>query len=97
MANRVSSSSLLLSTLAGAVLGAAGLAWWLLTETQKRQQRQRRERNLELSRLSSGDGDEVETGGRRPVLDAELQDKVQQLNRAIDDVRRQLEGLGSAG
>ncbi|MCP9816985.1 hypothetical protein KBY76_09930 [Synechococcus sp. GreenBA-s] len=96
MANRESSSSLLLSTLAGAVLGAAGLAWWLLSETEKRQQRQRRERNLQLSRLSSGDGDEVETS-RRPVLDSELQDKVQQLNRAIDDVRRQLEGLGSGG
>ena len=95
MANRESSSSLLLSTLAGAVLGAAGLAWWLLSETEKRQQRQRRERNLQLSRLSSGDGDEVDTS-RRPVLDSELQDKVQQLNRAIDDVRRQLEGLGSS-
>ena len=44
MANRDSGSSLG-TLLAGAVIGAAGLAWWLFSESDRRQQRSRQERN----------------------------------------------------
>ncbi|NDG75386.1 MAG: hypothetical protein EBX49_08665 [Synechococcaceae bacterium WB8_1B_136] len=99
MANRGDSgSSILASTLAGAVLGAAGLAWWLLTETERRQQRQRQQRGLRLSRLQGGVAEApapFHSGSSMP--DSALQDKVQQLNQAIDDVRRQLESLSTNG
>ena len=95
MANRESGSSLA-TLLAGAVLGAAGLAWWLFSETDRRQQQARQERNLRLSRLSADDSesfDPSETSS--PLRERELQDKVHQLNQAIDDVRRQLESLST--
>ena len=98
MANRgdESGSSFLASTLAGAVLGAAGLAWWLLSETERRQQRQRQLRNLRLSQLQGNDAEALDPlEGHRPVRESELQDKVHQLNQAIDDVRRQLESLST--
>ena len=98
MANRgdESGSSFLASTLAGAVLGAAGLAWWLLSETERRQQRQRQLRNLRLSQLQGNDAEALDpVEANRPVRESELQDKVHQLNQAIDDVRRQLESLST--
>ena len=94
---RESGSGSLGTLVAGAVIGAAGLAWWLLSEG--RQQRSRQERNLRLSRLSGTEEEAVElhSGGLRSGLESgqesQLQDKVQQLNQAIEDVRRQLEGL----
>jgi hypothetical protein len=95
MANRDSGSSLG-TLLAGAVLGAAGLAWWLFNETDRRQQRTRQERNLRLSRLSADDGESFEPAeNTAPLRERELQDKVHQLNQAIDDVRRQLESLST--
>lgn len=96
---RESGSGSLGTLVAGAVIGAAGLAWWLLSEAERRQQRSRQERNLRLSRLSGTEEEAVElhSGGRRSGLESgqeyQLQDKVQQLNQAIEDVRRQLEGL----
>jgi hypothetical protein len=93
-----SGSSFLASTLAGAVLGAAGLAWWLLSETDRRQQRQRQERNLRLSRLQGNDAETPDPReANRPMRESELQDKVHQLNQAIEDVRRQLESLSVSG
>ena len=85
-------SGLLISAIGGALIGAAGLGWWLLSEAERRRQALRQRRNLTLSRLqeASQDGD---TGDRRPLLDRELQHKVKELNRAIEDVRRQLECL----
>ena len=95
MANRDSGSSLG-TLLAGAVLGAAGLAWWLFSETERRQQQTRQERNLRLSRLSADDGESFEPSETAaPLRERELQDKVHQLNQAIDDVRRQLESLST--
>jgi len=95
MANRDSGSSLG-TLLAGAVLGAAGLAWWLFRETDRRQQQARQERNLRLSRLSADEGDSFEPDQTpAPLRERELQDKVHQLNQAIDDVRRQLESLST--
>ena len=97
MANRDSGSSLG-TLLAGAVLGAAGLAWWMFSEADRRQQQGRQERNLRLSRLSAGDGESYEpTEEASPLRERELQDKVHQLNQAIDDVRRQLESLSTQG
>ena len=91
MANRDSGSSLG-TLLAGAVLGAAGLAWWLFSETERRQQ----QRNLRLSRLSADDSESFDPDDTpAPLRERELQDKVHQLNQAIDDVRRQLESLST--
>ena len=87
-------SAVLASAMAGAVLGAAGLAWWLLSEADRRRQAQRHLRVLRqsgLQGLQSGlQG--LQGGQARPVEDP-LHDRVQQLNQAIDDVRRQLEQL----
>jgi hypothetical protein len=94
MANRDGGSSSLSTLLAGALIGAAGLAWWLLSEAE-----QRRQRSLVLSRYAGSDADALAPGqeGSRPLRERELQDKVHQLNQAIDDVRRQLESLSTPG
>ena len=96
---RDSGSGSLGTLVAGAVIGAAGLAWWLLSEAERRQQRSRQERNLRLSRLSCNEDEalDLRADGLRPGREIELQDKVQQLNQAIEDVRRQLEGLTPQG
>jgi len=88
---------MVLSAMAGAVLGAAGLAWWLLSEAERRRLGPRQQSQLRLSRLQDG-GDPEEAFSQPPAgqpRDLELHDKVHELNQAIDDVRRQLEGLGS--
>jgi hypothetical protein len=94
MANRDGGSSSLGTLLAGAVIGAAGLAWWLLSEAE-----QRRQRGVRLSRYAGNETEVLEPGGEesRPLRERELQDKVHQLNQAIDDVRRQLESLSTPG
>lgn len=100
-AGGVSTSALLVSAMAGALLGAAGLSWWLLREAGRRRQLERQARLLRLSRLQSGvlDGDPLSATlplqrSTTPTLEREpLQDRVQQLNQAIEDVRRQLEQL----
>lgn len=93
-------SALLASALLGAVVGAAGLAWWLLDKAERRRQEQRQQRHLRLSRLQGGAA-EFESG-RAPATplmavppgsDAQLRDRVHQLNQAIDEVRRQLEKM----
>jgi hypothetical protein len=92
------SSALLISALAGAVLGAAGLAWWLLSEAEKRRLRARQQRVLRLSRYQDSGGvpeDPAGAGSLSPSTDRELHDKVHQLNEAIDDVRRQLEAMAT--
>ena len=89
-------SALLVSAMAGAVLGAAGLAWWLLSEAERRRLQPRQQRALRLSRLTDAtDLDHDNTSLGTAPRDRELHDKVHQLNQAIDDVRRQLEGMGS--
>ncbi len=93
-----SSSALLVSAMAGALVGAAGLAWWLLSEADRRRLQQRQQRVLRLSRLQqAGDLLDENAGslGTAAPADRELHDKVHELNQAIDDVRRQLEGMGS--
>lgn len=96
MANRDSSSGSLGTLLAGALIGAAGLGWWLLSEAERRRASQRQERSLRINRLSWNEDEELDTTtGNRPVREAELQDKVHELNQAIEDVRRQLESMST--
>jgi hypothetical protein len=93
---------LLLSAIGGAVVGAAGLAWWLLSEAERRHRIQRQLSLPRRSRLQGGTQEPVNaepaqaaiaTAGAEQTQDGQLHDRVQQLNRAIDDVRRQLEEL----
>jgi hypothetical protein len=96
---RSSGGSLLLTALGGPVLGAAGLGWWLLSEADRRRQ----VRPLAALRLSQPLRPVVPASlsvtpeRSQPVGktngDTRLQDRVQQLNQAIDEVRRQLEQL----
>jgi len=96
MANRDSSSGSLGTLLAGALIGAAGLGWWLLSEAERRRANQRQERSLRINRLSWNEDEELDTtANKRPVREAELQDKVHELNQAIEDVRRQLESMST--
>jgi hypothetical protein len=85
-----SQSNLMVSAMAGAFLGAAGLAWWLLSQAERRQELQRRVRSLRFA------PELLESPVDRPLPEGELQDRVQQLNQAIEDVRRQLESLSTA-
>jgi len=94
-----SGSGLLLSALGGAVLGAAGLGWWLLSEADRRRQsrlsqplRLRAPRPQSVPTDHQGRAAFQATPAGTPV-DPLLQERVQQLNKAIDAVRRQLEQL----
>lgn len=96
-----SSSALVLSAAAGAVLGAAGLAWWLLSEAERRRLQGRQQRMLRLSRLQDGsevaDPPTMTSCRQQPQpSDRQLHDKVHELNQAIDEVRRQLEAMATA-
>jgi hypothetical protein len=96
MANRDGSSGSLGTLLAGALIGAAGLGWWLLSEAERRRDQQRRQRSLRANRLSWNEDDSFDPAEtRQPAREAELQDKVHELNQAIEDVRRQLETLST--
>ena len=94
-----SRSGVVSSALAGAVLGAAGLAWFLLSEAENRRIRARQQRALRLSRFQESGGS-VEafssSPGHQADSERELHDKVHQLNEAIDDVRRQLEAMSTS-
>ena len=75
-----------LSVLAGAVIGAAGLAWWLLAEAERRRHQGRPARAAGIAASPAA----VRT-------DRDLHDRVHELNQAIDDVRRQLESMTIQG
>ena len=77
----------------GAVIGAAGLAWWLLNEADRRRRLGGQRAMLYAPRMQ--DGSEVfDANGNGHRKNKQLEEKVEQLNAAIADVRRQLEGLG---
>ncbi|MEB3165118.1 MAG: hypothetical protein VKO65_00440 [Cyanobacteriota bacterium] len=85
-----SGSALLLSAVAGAAIGAAGLGWWLLREAEARRRSipaPRRQPRADLPESA------VPSVSAAVGADPRLQDRVQQLNQAIDEVRRQLEEL----
>ncbi len=93
MAQRETASGTLATLVSGAVLGAAGLAWWLLSEAERRQRSQRQRSMLYAPRLQ--DGSEAFDAGDKVGHDQQLEDRVEQLNSAIADVRKQLEDLGA--
>jgi hypothetical protein len=87
-------STLLGSAVLGALAGASGLAWWLWRQSQRRAAVERENRLLRLSRFQGG----VNTDARLPDASSQgeaLPERVHQLNQAIEEVRRQLEGLQS--
>ncbi|ABX08918.1 conserved hypothetical protein [Prochlorococcus marinus str. MIT 9211] len=92
---RESTSSTLGSLISGAVLGAAGLALWLFSEADRRQQARKQKAMLYAPRIQDGsealDSSSSNLGTNR---NENLEKRVEQLNTAIADVRRQLEELG---
>ena len=92
---RESTSGNLSSLISGAVLGAAGLAWWLFSEAERRQQARKQQAMLYAPRIQ--DGSEAFETNSAPIhkeSSEQLEHRVEQLNAAIADVRKQLEDLG---
>ncbi len=93
MAQRETASGTFATLISGAVLGAAGLAWWLLSEADRRQRDKRQRSMLYAPRMQ--DGSEAFEPEQTSGEDGLLEHRVEQLNAAIADVRRQLEDLGA--
>ena len=91
---RDSSSNNLLSLISGAFIGAAGLAWWLISEADKRKETKKQKAMMYSSRIQDGSEAIDELENLNDVKGEKLEQKVEQLNSAIADVRRQLEELG---
>ena len=84
-------SGTLATLVTGAVLGAAGLAWWLLNEADRRRHYGAQKSMFHAPRMQ--DGSEVlDSAGNE-----HLEERVEKLNAEIARVRAQLEGLGSEG
>ena len=89
------SGSSLTSIISGALLGAAGLAWWLLSEAERRQKSRKQRAMLYAPRIQDG-SEALDTSSNSANNDSEqLEQRVEQLNAAIADVRKQLEDLGA--
>ena len=88
------SSNNLLSLISGAFIGAAGLAWWLISEADKRKETKKQRAMMYSSRIQDG-SEAIDSNEKINTVKGEkLEEKVEQLNSAIADVRRQLEELG---
>ncbi len=94
---RQSSGGSLSSLISGAVLGAAGLAWWLFSEADRRKQTRKQRAMLYAPRMQ--DGSEAHEAPKKvfqqQITSDQLEERVEQLNAAIADVRKQLEDLGA--
>ncbi len=91
---RESSTNSLGSLISGAVLGAAGLALWLFSEAEKRQKTRKQKAMLYAPRIQDGsEAFESSTTMKKPKSE-NLEERVEKLNAAIADVRKQLEELG---
>ena len=91
---RDSSSNNLLSLISGALIGAAGLAWWLISEAYKRKEEKKQKARMYSSRIQDG-SEAIDSNEKINEFEEEnLEKKVEQLNSAIADVRKQLEELG---
>ena len=91
---RDSSSNNLLSLISGAFIGAAGLVWFLISEADKRKETKKQRAMMYSSRIQDG-SEAIDTNENlKEVKGEKLEQKVEQLNTAIADVRRQLEELG---
>ena len=91
---RDSSSNNLLSLISGAFIGAAGLAWWLISEADKRKETKKQKAMMYSSRIQDGSEAIDENENMNDIKGEKLEQKVEQLNSAIADGRRQLEELG---
>ena len=91
---RDSSSNNLLSLISGAFIGAAGLAWYLISEADKRKETKKQRAMMYSSRIQDGSEAIDNKEYLNEVKGEKLEQKVEQLNSAIADVRRQLEELG---
>ncbi len=91
---RETSTNSFSSLLSGAILGAAGLAWWLFSEAERRQERRKQKAMLYAPRIQDG-SEAIETIEKLDKNGKEdnLEQRVEQLNAAIADVRKQLEDL----
>ena len=84
------------SLISGAVLGAAGLAWWLFSEAERRQQSKKQKAMLYAPRIQDGsEAFEMSSSETKAETSEQLEQRVEKLNAAIADVRKQLEELGS--
>ena len=83
------------SLISGALLGAAGLAWWLLSEAERRQKARKQKAMLYAPRMQDGSEAFEAASNSAQVESEQLEHRVEQLNAAIADVRKQLEDLGS--
>ena len=93
---RESTSGSLSSLISGAVLGAAGLAWWLFSEAERRQQSRKQRAMLYAPRIQDGsEAFESSPNHLQTESSEQLEQRVEQLNAAIADVRKQLEDLGA--
>ncbi len=95
---RESSTGSLSSLISGAILGAAGLAWWLISEAEKRQKTRKQKAMLYAPRMQDG-SEALETASFKSFNSDDsdqLEQRVEQLNAAIADVRKQLEDLGAS-
>lgn len=100
---QASGSTLVLGVVVGAMAGASGLAWWLLKETERRRQLLSMGSRIAQTQLALKSADtaafvdsRAHQGAQSP-RESPLQDRVQQLNQAIEEVRRQLEQLQTQG
>ena len=94
---RDSNSGSLASLISGAVLGAAGLAWWLLSEAEKRNETRKQKAMLYAPRIQDGsEATELASDAQVNQSNEQLEQRVEQLNSAIADVRKQLEDLGAS-
>tara|TARA_B100000700_G_C14685237_1_gene687238 strand:+ start:65 stop:364 length:300 start_codon:yes stop_codon:yes gene_type:complete len=92
---RESAGSSLGSMISGAILGAAGLAWWLLSEAERRQESRKQRAMLYAPRIQDG-SEALENASNylENKSGENLEQRVEHLNSAIADVRKQLEDLG---
>ena len=88
------SSGSFTSLLSGAILGAAGLAWWLFSEAEKRQETRKQKAMMYAPRIQDG-SEAFENEKNEEQSNEVLEKRVEQLNSAIADVRKQLEELGA--
>ena len=94
---RDTNSGSLASLISGAVLGAAGLAWWLFSEAERRQETRKQKAMLYAPRIQDGsEASELSSDSLGNQTNEHLEQRVEQLNTAIADVRKQLEELGSS-
>ena len=94
---RDSNSGSLASLISGAVIGAAGLAWWLFSEAERRQETRKQKAMLYAPRIQDGsEASEFSSESLGNQTNEHLEQRVEQLNTAIADVRKQLEELGSS-